>query len=1035
MATFSSEIFAYSSVTKSTGDSSSLMAWDSFLWSTLSEAIWFLAGFLIFRLAAHVNLLPSWVKVGFTSRLYPKKIQKAPAKSTSGSGKTPTRSHGCKVICAESAAGNNTAVINTWKNEARATTTLPTEALQAVVLAYAELHPDELGEEIANYLLKHPSITRPKTLHMLVECLNQAGKPDLSEKLVNAIDASKLQIIDQRTQEMQILGFACQGNIEKVDHLLAEAGQGANLGGLETAAIRGFLQGGHMKTALLRIKEMFTASAGAVPPKALTCVIQAACSASKESQLLEILQELQGIPLPSEAAAVAMDEALKREDASLARSIEAHVREQGTALTYNFYEPLMKLMSKCDESHALFLFKEMIEKGLFLSEGLCGLVLSRCGESRHLELADAVQSYLRVKKMTSLATYKTLMKVYATCDQLERACDLYEQITSDGIEPDEVMRGCLAKFAARCDRVDLLAKLSDKNQSGEVFNFVMLIRSAGRKGDVEEAFSIFKKFKSLKSASRDAAVFNCLLDVCVTSQAMDRAGEVLQEMKALGNVTLVTYNTLIKGHCLQGDFSRARQLLQEMQKKGFQPDTASFNHIMGSAVSADKFRVAWQVFEDLEFAGVKADVFTLSILMKLAKKCSNWRDAQRSLSVLDRSDVNVCQDEVLLNTALDACIHCKDHKRLAQILSDFEATDINPSVQNYGLVIKGYSCLWQINKCWSNWKDMTDRGIIPSDVTLSCMLDALVSASHVDEAVSLFKDWRSKVPPNTIIFSVLIKGYTAQGDAAKAMAIANEMKEFGIPMNLVAFSTLINVHAKAGAVEVMESLLQQMEEEGFQPNTITYSSVVKGYCLAGNMDKALKTFATMLSKGVKVDTVIYNTLLDGGVRNNRFELCDQLLSDMPGYGVQPSNFTLSIVIKMWGKRRCLDEAFKAAEKAIEEGRLHLDSQICNALISACFHNSNPQYALKAFEDMKTWSNCDGPDSSTYGVLVTGLCRSGKAAEALYYAEKATSLATGTRATGKPLSSEVLTQLKKVVQQKGLQMPTWLSFDRQRSARS
>lgn len=47
---------------------------------------------------------------------------------------------------------------------------------------------------------------------------------------------------------------------------------------------------------------------------------------------------------------------------------------------------------------------------MFLSEGLCGLLLARCGEARHLRLAEAVQSYLRCRKMTSLATYKTLMK-------------------------------------------------------------------------------------------------------------------------------------------------------------------------------------------------------------------------------------------------------------------------------------------------------------------------------------------------------------------------------------------------------------------------------------------------------------------------------------------------------------------------------------------------------------------------------------------------------------------------------------------------
>ena len=73
-------------------------------------------------------------------------------------------------------------------------------------------------------------------------------------------------------------------------------------------------------------------------------------------------------------------------------------------------------------------------------------------KSRRAALStQAIQQYLRERKMTSLATYKTLMKarfsipssrhfwrleVYATCDLLDRACDLYDDILADGISPD-----------------------------------------------------------------------------------------------------------------------------------------------------------------------------------------------------------------------------------------------------------------------------------------------------------------------------------------------------------------------------------------------------------------------------------------------------------------------------------------------------------------------------------------------------------------------------------------------------------------------
>jgi pentatricopeptide repeat protein len=977
---------------------------ESFLRSTFSEALWFAAGFLLFHLSMRLGFLPSFAGI-MNLGSHRKATLKADAK--------PIRSLACKAICADSAAGKNHAVLKTWQSEKMSKAALPLEAIQAVALALAEVSPETLASELASYLRRHPTLARPKQLHAIVESLIQFGTPKLAEELLlqhpNSADSGL-------HGELLVGGFASQGNHQKVNELLSSASDNETKHVMYSAAVRGFLKAGSINSAAKLISKM-NQLGFKLSPSMLMSFIQS----SLNSQDIPLTDALLVLPeLSSEIAAVALADCQVRDDISTASMIEQRLRDQHTALTYVIYEPLLKLNAKADENKALSLFKEIREKGLYLSEGLCGLVLSRCGDTKHLQLAEVVQNYLREKKMTSLATYKTLMKVYASCNLFDRACNLLEHVLEDGIEPDHVMYGCLVKFAVKCGREDLSDRLFMKAQGGDVQNYMWLIRSAGRKGDVPRALELLKGLRSKKADQVDAGVYNCVLDVCLSCHAIKEAEEVLQDMRKRKLLTLVTYNTLMKHYCLEGNFRKARSLLFEMRREGLSPDTASFNCLISAAVSADDVVQAWDIFDEMERHCLKADHFTISILMKIVRRSHNVRDASRALAVLDRSGVNICEDDVLLNTVLDACIHSKDFQRLAQVVAEFERAALKPTVQNYGLVIKAYSSLRQTEKCWKVWDEMTvARGLVPSDVALSCMLDALINAGDIEEALKLFKAWRTHVPLNTVIFSTIIKGFASQGDAARAMEMYREVKSADLKMNIVAFSTLIDAQAKAGNTELAESLLLEMEKEGVQPNTITYSSIVKGHCLRGDMDSALKSFETMLSKGLKADTVIYNTLLDGSVRSSRFELCDQLLRDMTGYGVKPSNFTLSIVIKMWGKRRRLQAAFDAVRIHMKECHHRLDASICNAILSACFHNNKPQRALEAMAEMKTWSNCDGPDGTTYNSLVGGLLRAGWLKEACAVAIEVTEVLKKSS-----LAPEVLKQLHKALSQQKLLADLW-----------
>merc|ERR1719482_1580107 len=266
----------------------------------------------------------------------------------------------------------------------------------------------------------------------------------------------------------------------------------------------------------------------------------------------------------------------------------------------------------------------------------------------------------------------------------------------------------------------------------------------------------------------------------------------------------------------------------------------------------------------MEKSGVAVDHFTISIMMKALKKVKDQQDVYRALELLDRTNIEVCSDEVLLNTVLETCTRHRQVQRLERIVAAFKVSSLRPSLHTYGSLIKACSTLKQLEQCRELWHTMVEKNaMIPNDIVLGCMLDALVCNGKVEEAVSLLNAWKSKVTPNTVMYSTIIKGFANARQASRALDMWEEMCEAGVKFNTVVYNALIDSQARVGAMEAVSKLVKSMEPNGVTPDAISYSTIVKGYCVKGDLDNAFEVFRNMQANGMAVDSISYNTVMDG----------------------------------------------------------------------------------------------------------------------------------------------------------------------------
>merc|ERR1719253_931006 len=125
--------------------------------------------------------------------------------------------------------------------------------------------------------------------------------------------------------------------------------------------------------------------------------------------------------------------------------------------------------------------------------------------------------------------------------------------------------------------------------------------------------------------------------------------------------------------------------------------------------------------------------------------------------------------------------------------------------------------------------------------------------------------------------------------------------------------------ARVGSMDDVGKIMEHMKQHRVEPNIITYSTLLKGHCQAGNIDLGFSTLHQMKKEtNLKPDEIMYNSLLDGCAQNSLYAEGMELYNEMLQEGLRPSNFTLSILVKLMNRSRKVDEAFTIVKEITQK---------------------------------------------------------------------------------------------------------------------
>jgi len=226
----------------------------------------------------------------------------------------------------------------------------------------------------------------------------------------------------------------------------------------------------------------------------------------------------------------------------------------------------------------------------------------------------------------------------------------------------------------------------------------------------------------------------------------------------------------------------------------------------------------------------------------------------------------------------------------------------------------------------------------------------------------------------------VLKGFAREKKMERVWAVYEEMLGRQVEVSVVAFNTIVDACARSGRMDQVPRVRAAMSKGGVRPNLITYSAMLKGYCRVGDIQTGFDLIRQMKKEdGLIPDEIMYNTLLDCCVRGNLMDEGLRLVEEMQHEGVKPSNYTLSILVKMMSRSRNLDGAFAIVEDISKKHHFRPNVHVYTNLILACFSKRDSGRAMQTLEQMAR--ERVQPDARLYQILVENCLRGGRPEDA------------------------------------------------------
>merc|ERR1719245_488905 len=114
-------------------------------------------------------------------------------------------------------------------------------------------------------------------------------------------------------------------------------------------------------------------------------------------------------------------------------------------------------------------------------------------------------------------------------------------------------------------------------------------------------------------------------------------------------------------------------------------------------------------------------------------------------------------DEVLLGSVCEACLRaCRGDLLVQQLRRQRREKFVQVrGAHTFGSIIRAYSYVKDLNGVWETWREMRAQYILPTSITLGCMVEALVINDGPEAGYDMIREMLANAQTRLLVNAVI----------------------------------------------------------------------------------------------------------------------------------------------------------------------------------------------------------------------------------------------------------------------------------------
>ncbi|GJY00059.1 pentatricopeptide repeat-containing protein [Tanacetum coccineum] len=496
------------------------------------------------------------------------------------------------------------------------------------------------------------------------------------------------------------------------------------------------------------------------------------------------------------------------------------------------------------------------------------------GYAKNGRMSEALKLFWDAE-VKNVVTWNAVVTGFLCNGDLRSAVEFYRKMPErDGASVSVVVSGLIQNGELdEAGKILVEASLEKDERVDLVHAFNTLIAGYGRKGMIEDARRLFDripygndcgrrgmftrnvvswntmimcyvKAKDVMSArilfdemsERDTCTWNTMISGYVEMCDMEEASNLFTDMP---NPDVYTWNSMISGYAQIGKLDIACIYFRKMPQR----NRVSWNSIISAHEKNMKYKMAIDLFLDMQFEGEKPDKHTLSSILSV---CAEISDTRLGVQLHQQVTKIVNPDVPLNNSLITMYAKCG---AITEARAIFEEMKSCKGVISWNAMIGGYASHGYASKALELFDLMKKERVKPTYITFVSVLNACANAGLPEEGRMHFKSMVNEygIEPRVEHFATLVDTLGRNGQLEEAMDV---IKGMAVKPDKAVWGALLGackVHNNIKLARVAAEALIRLDPESSTPYVLLHNM----YADIGQWDDATEVKKLMEKHNIK----------------------------------------------------------------------------------------------------------------------------------------------------------------------------------------